>query len=168
MEFQMKRFVEFFLIAWRVRFVFALLVTLAPLASGAEPAASNPLLGLWEVVSVTNLATGTMQPTVREFHMYTASYEMIILAKADRPKIKKSLSNMTAEEVMSQQPIGAGFYQYRIEGDTLVRTAAIALSSYYEGRTVHTEFEVTGDMLTIRDNHSADGQRREWKMRRVE
>jgi len=136
--------------------------------SAAGPAPANPLLGLWEVQSVTNLVTGKVQPSVREFHMYTPSHEMIILAKADRPRIKKSLSDMTAAEVMTQQPIGAGFYEYRIEGHTLIRTAKIALSAYYEGRKVNTEFEVDGDTLTIRDNHSADGQRREWKMRRVE
>ena len=134
---------------------------------GAEPAAS-PLEGLWEVISITNLTTGKVQPKNTEFHMYTESHEMIILTGKDRKIIKKSLSDMTAEEVMSQQPIGAGFYKYRIEGGELIRTAVLTLSAYYVGRTVHTEFELSGDSLTIRDNHSADGQRREWKMRRVE
>ena len=74
----------------------------------------------------------------------------------------------SAEEVMSQQPMGAGFYMYRIEGGELIRTAVLTLSEYYVGRTVHTDFELNGDSLTVRDSHSADGQRREWKMRRVE
>ena len=100
--------------------------------------------------------------------MYTETHEMIILTGKDRKIIKKSLSDMTAEEVMSQQPIGAGFYKYRIEGGELIRTAVLTLSAFYVGRTVHTEFDLDGDSLTIRDSHSADGQRREWKMRRVE
>ena len=152
----------------RTSILAAAMAALLPAAHlGAEPAAS-PLEGLWEVISITNLTTGKVQPKNPEYHMYTATHEMIILTGEDREKIKKSLSDMTAEEVMSQQPIGAGFYKYRIEGGELIRTALLTLSAYYVGRTVHTEFELNGDSLTIRDSHSADGQRREWKMRRVE
>jgi hypothetical protein len=75
---------------------------------------------------------------------------------------------MTPEEVMTQQPIGAGFYEYRVEGGELVRVAQVTLSAYYEGREVHTEFEIDGDTLVTRDSHTADGQTRQWTMRRVE
>ena len=81
----------------------------------AEPATS-PLEGLWEVLSITNLTTGKVQLKNPEYHMYTATHEMIILTGKDRERIKKSLSDMSAEEVMSQQPMGAGFYKYRVEG----------------------------------------------------
>ena len=55
----------------------------------------------------------------------------IILAADNRKKIKKSLSAMTPDEVMTQQPIGAGFYAYRVEGDVLLRVAQVTLSAYY-------------------------------------
>ena len=56
----------------------------------AEPATSS-LEGLWEVLSITNLTTGKVQPKNPEYHMYTATHEMIILTGKDRKRIKKSL-----------------------------------------------------------------------------
>jgi len=134
----------------------------------AEPTAHEQLQGLWRVLEIKNLDTGEVQPMHREFHMYTASHEMIILTGEDRPKLDKSLSDMTADEVMSQQPIGAGFYRYEVRGDKLERTNVAALSAYYEGKTFETEFEVTAETLVTRDRHSADGQLRQWTMERVE
>ena len=145
-----------------------LILLILGIAAYAEPPAATELLGLWEVIEVRDLTAGTVEPERREYHMFTASHEMIILAGKDRKKIKKSLTEMTPEEVMTQQPIGAGFYAYRVEGDTLVRTAQIALSAFYEGREVHTKFEIQGDKLITRDNHPADGHMRQWTMRRVE
>lgn len=132
-------------------------------------AADNPLIGLWRVEKIKNLATGEVAEPHREFHMYSASHEMIILAGKDRPKLTKSLSDMTAAEVMSQQPVGAGFYEIKfVEPGVLSRTALVTLSAFYEGRTVRTEYELKGGRLITRDAHSADGQTREWHMVRVE
>lgn len=100
--------------------------------------------------------------------MYTRSHEMIVLAGSDRPKINKSLSEMTVDEVMSQQPVGAGLYSYRVDGDKLFRTNITALSAFYEGQTFETEFEIDGNTLVTRDRHVADGQLRQWTMQRVE
>ena len=144
-----------------------LLALAATIPSRAEPD-SEALLGLWEVVEIRDLTAGKTQAKRREFHMFTKSHEMIILAGSDRRKIKKSLTEMTADEVMSQQPIGAGFYHYEVKGDKLLRTNIVALSAYYEGSTFTTEFEIDGDTLITRDSHAADGHRREWRMRRVE
>lgn len=141
------------------------------LIAGWMPAtAESPadLLGLWRVTEIRDLTTGETEPGKREYHMYTQSHEMIVLAGEGRTKLKKSLSDMTADEVMSQQPIGAGFYQYRVEGSELVRTAVLTLSAFYEGRTVRTAFEIDGEELTIRDRHAADGHLREWRMERIE
>jgi hypothetical protein len=136
--------------------------------TSVEPSQHQQLLGLWRVVEIENLDTGEVQPANPEHHMYTESHEMIILAGRDRPKINKSISDMSVDEVMSQQPIGAGFYSYRVDGDKLMRTNIIALSAYYEGKTFETEFEVDGDTLVTRDRHAADGDLRQWTMERVE
>ena len=100
----------------------ALIAALLVSPALAEDSAHERLLGLWEVLEIKNLDTGKVQPKNREFHMYTESHEMIILAGHNRKKINKSLSDMTAEEVMSQQPVGAGFYKYEVKGDHLIRT----------------------------------------------
>jgi len=146
----------------------ALILLAFSLSALAEPPAASDLVGLWEVVEIRDLTADKVEPKRREFHMFTESHEMIILAADNRKKIKKSLSDMTPDEVMTQQPIGAGFYAYRIEGDVLVRVAQIALSAYYEGREVRTHFELKGDTLITRDDHPADGHMRQWTMRRVE
>ena len=126
------------------------------------------MLGLWQVTDIRNLTKDEDQPHQREYHMYTAGHEMIVLAGPGRPKLAKSMSDMTAEEVMSQQPVGAGFYSYVIEGDKVTRTNIAALSAFYEGRTVVGEIEIDGDTLIYRDDHSADGDLRQWTMKRVE
>ena len=141
---------------------------LALATAAAAQSSHEALLGLWEVVEVRDLTTGETRQPRREYHMYTRSHEMIVLAGSDRKKIKKSLSDMTAEEVMSQQPIGAGFYRYEVRDGKLLRTNLLALSAYYEGSTFTTEFEIDGDRLVTRDRHSADGHLREWRMRRIE
>ena len=146
----------------------SLILLVLCVCAGAEPPAASGLIGLWEVVEVRDLTAGKVEPKRREYHMFTASHEMIILAGEARERIKKSLADMTPEEVMTQQPIGAGFYEYRVEGDTLVRTAQVTLSAFYEGREVHTQFDLKGDTLITRDDHPADGHMRQWTMRRVE
>ena len=144
----------------------------APLA--AEPAAHKEseqhaqLQGLWQVEEIKNLATGKTQPLSREFHNFTKGHHMVMHAAPGRPVINKSLSDMTVDEIMSQQPVGAGFYSYSVKGGELTRTAKVTLSAYYEGKSFHTKFKVTGDKLTLEDNHSADGQLRRWTLKRIE
>ena len=157
----------------RKRLAFVLLFVAGCSGPATEPVAPAPsqpeqLLGLWRVVEIKNLDTDAVQPVRNEYHMYTESHEMIILAGRDRPKINKSIADMTVDEVMSQQPIGAGFYSYRVYGEKLMRTNIVALSAHYEGQTFETEFEVDGDTLVTRDRHAADGALRQWTMERVE
>ena len=142
-------------------------VLLAACAS-TSTSSNGAILGLWEVTSVRNLAKGLDQPHRREYHMFGETHQMVILAGEDRPKLTKSLSDMTPEEFQSQQPIGAGLYRYELDGQKVVRTNVVALSAYYEGRSFPGELEVSGDTLVLRDSHSADGDLREWTMRRVQ
>lgn len=129
---------------------------------------SHSIEGVWEVISVRNLTRGEVQPHRREFHLFGRTHQMVVLAGEGRPKLTKSLSDMTPEEFQSQQPIGAGFYRYELEDGKITRTNIAALSAYYEGRTFPGEIDVVGDTLVLRDSHSADGDEREWHMRRVQ
>ncbi len=137
--------------------------------SGIILAAAEPALqGLWKVTSLVNLTTGEEEPAHRQWHMFTPTHHMIVLAGSNRPKIPKSFADMTAAEVKGQQPVGAGFYAYEVRGGKLIRTNIMALSAYYEGKTFETEFELRGDTLTLRDRHAAGGDLRQWTLRRVE
>ena len=129
---------------------------------------THSIEGVWEVTSVRNLTRGEVQPHRREFHLFGRSHQMVVLAGEARPKLTKSLSDMTPEEFESQQPIGAGFYRYELENGKITRTNIAALSAYYEGRTFPGEVEFEGDTLVLRDSHSADGDEREWSMRRIQ
>ncbi len=144
----------------------------ALIACGGAPepaAAPEPgIQGLWEVTSVRNLTKGEDQPHRREYHQFGDTHQTVILAGEDRPKLTKSLSDMTPEEFQSQQPLGAGLYRYEWDGEKeVVRTNIVALSAYYEGRSFPGQLELSGDTLVLRDSHSADGDEREWTMRRV-
>ena len=145
----------------------ALMLVFRPPAAGPAASAESAVRGLWEVTAVRNLTKGEDQPYRREFHMFGETHQMVILAGEDRPRLPKSLSDMTPEEFQSQQPIGAGLYRYELDGNRIVRTNIVALSAYYEGGTFEGELEVSGDRLVLRDSHSADGNTREWTMRRV-
>ena len=137
-----------------------------------EPAETVPrqsgIEGLWEVTSVRNLAKGEEQPLRREYYLFGETHHMVVLAGEGRPKLDKSFSDMSPEEIMSQQPVGAGFYRYTLSGTRIERTNVLALSAYYEDRTFPGEVRIEGDTLVMRDSHSADGDMREWTMRRVE
>jgi hypothetical protein len=145
-------------------------VTLLVLALAAPSAfAADPgLQGLWKVVSLDNLTTGAKEASNRQYHMFSASHHMIALAGEGRPKLSKSFADMTAEEVRSQQPVGAGLYSYKRQGGKLIRTNILALSAFYEGKTFETEFEIKGDTLVLRDRHAAGGDLRQWTLERVE
>ncbi|MCG8526103.1 MAG: hypothetical protein MI748_06970, partial [Opitutales bacterium] len=58
--------------------------------------------------------------------------------------------------------------KYEIVDRKIHRTTVFALSEYFEGKLIITEFEVDEQQLIFRDNHHADGQMREWVMRRLE
>ena len=141
---------------------------LAAPAGRKESEQHAQLQGLWAVEQIKNLVTGKVQPFNPEFHVFTKGHHVVVLAGKDRPVVNKSLSDMTVEEVMGQQPVGAGFYFYEVKGGELMRTNRIALSAHYEGKTFRTEFKFTGDKLTLEDNHSAEGQTRQWTLKRVE
>lgn len=147
------------------------LAALISCGTAGEPAAAPEvgIHGLWEVTSVRNLTKGEDQPYRREYHQFGDTHQMVILAGEDRPKLTKSLSDMTPEEFQSQQPLGAGLYRYEWDGESkVVRTNVVALSAYYEGRSFPGELVLSGDTLVLRDSHSADGDEREWTMRRVQ
>lgn len=146
--------------------VLGALLTAGGCSVSNSPEASG-IQGLWEVTSVKNLSTGEVQPHRREYHLFGATHQMVVLAGANRPKLAKSLSDMTADEFLTQQPIGAGLYRYEAADGRITRTNVVALSAYYEGGTFPGEIELNGDTLVLRDSHSADGHEREWTMRRV-
>ena len=58
--------------------------------------------------------------------------------------------------------------EYEVKDGNIHRTTLYALSEYFEGNLIITEYEVDESNLIFRDNHFADGLLREWHMVRVE
>lgn len=85
---------------------------------------------------------------------------MTVGGKEDRPVVNKNFADMTPEEVLSQLPAGGGFMEYQIKEGKIHRTTRYALSEYFEGKLIVTEFEVDSNNLVFRDNHHADGHLR--------
>lgn len=140
----------------------------APRNSEKETVCQNPLQGVWRVVEQRDVTAGTTAMSRPSYQIFTDKYQMVLSGAKDRPKIKKSFKDMTAAEIQSQLPVGAGFLSYRIEGNRIIRKTLIALSAYYEGQEYETEFKLDGDRLVLRDNHLADGHIHEWILERVE
>ena len=110
--------------------IFALLYL--AIVPGREPDAAR-VHGLWEVTSVRNLTTGQLQPHRREYQLFGKTHQMVVLAGAGRPKLTKSLSDMSPEEILSQQPIGAGLYQYEVEDSKISRTNVLRFPPITKG-----------------------------------
>ena len=135
---------------------------------GEQEKSLNPLQGVWKVVEERDLSTGIVEQSMPAYQIFTERCQMVLSAEKNRPKIEKSFKDMTQAEIRSQLPVGAGFLEYHIEGNHIVRTTKIALSAYYEGQVYKTEFEIRGDTLILRDSHLADGHTHQWTLLRLE
>ncbi len=137
---------------------------------GCAPARDGTALiqGVWKVNKIVDLDQKTETDPGSMYYVVTKRFIMTVGGKEDRPVIKKNFANMTPEEILSQLPAGAGIMEYEVKDGSIHRTTLFALSEYFEGKLIVTEFEVDTDKLVFRDNHHADGHLREWRMTRVE
>lgn len=129
---------------------------------------SEPLLGVWKVTREVDLTDHTVTDPENSHYLFTKAHIMTGGGKEVRPIVEKNFAHMTHGEILSQLPTGAGFMKYEIKDGKIHRTVLWALSEFFEGKTIVTEFEVTSDSLILRDDHHADGHLREWHMTRVE
>ena len=135
---------------------------------GCSPDTSNPLVGVWKVTNIVDLDEKTESDPGNMHYILTEGFIMTVGGKEDRPVVNKNFADMTPEEVLSQLPAGAGLMDYEVKDGKIHRTTRFALSEYFEGKLIITEFEVDANNLIFRDNHHADGHLREWHMIRVE
>ncbi len=142
-----------------------------PIASAAPARSADPipagLPGLWQSVSETDLTTGEVSLSGNAHTIITRTHMMSLGGAPNRPKLAKRFYEMTAAEVLSQLPAGGSFMSHAIVNGKIHRTVIFALSAYFEGMAIETEYELTNDTLILRDAHSADGHLREWRLRRV-
>jgi hypothetical protein len=138
------------------------------LSCTSEPPQSSLLQGVWKVTKEIDLTDNTLTDPGNAHFVFTSSHTMNGGGKEERPIVTKNFAHMSAEEIKSQLPTGAGFMSYKIVDGNIHRTVLWALSEFFEGRTIVTEFEVTKDTLVLRDDHHADGHLREWHMVRIE
>lgn len=131
-----------------------------------DPAALLP--GVWKVTLERDLTANTETDPENAHFVFTRRHIMNAGGKEERPVVEKNFAHMTAEEIKSQLPTGAGFMRYEIKDGKIHRTVLWALSEFFEGTTIVTEFEVTENNLILRDDHHADGHLREWHMVRIE
>lgn len=137
---------------------------------GCKPATDkrSEIQGVWKVSKIVDLTDATESDPGNSHYMISAKYIMTVGGQEDRPIVENNFALMTYEEILSQLPAGGGFMEYEIVDGNIHRTTRFALSEFFEGKLIVTEFELNGDSLVFRDNHHADGHLREWHMVRVE
>ncbi len=135
---------------------------------GKESGTRSELEGVWKVVRIENLDTGEKSDPGNTHYVVTKRHIMTVGGKDDRPVVEKNFADMSPDEILSQLPAGGGFMEYEIVDGKIHRTTQFALSEFFEGNLIVTEFEVSEGRLLFRDDHHADGQLREWHMVRVE
>jgi hypothetical protein len=135
---------------------------------GCAPDQPTQLQGVWKVTNIRDLDENTDSDPGNMYYVITKGYIITVGGKEDRPVVNKNFANMTPEEVLSQLPAGGGIMEYQVKDGKIHRTTRFALSEYFEGKLIITEFEVDAENLVFRDNHHADGHLREWHMVRVE
>jgi hypothetical protein len=154
-----------------IRLVIRLLLLggIAPFSqSGCAPETPNLLVGVWKVSNIIDLDEKTESDPGNMHYILTEGFIMTVGGKEDRPVIEKNFADMDQRELLSQLPAGGGFMEYEVKDGKIHRTTRYALSEYFEGKTIITEFEVDKKHLVFRDNHHADGHLREWHMLRIE
>lgn len=117
-------------------------------------------MGVWTVTNIVDLDEKTESDPGNMHYILTEGFIMTVGGKEDRPVVNKNFADMTPEEVLSQLPAGGGFMEYQIKEGKIHRTTRYALSEYFEGKLIVTEFEVDSNNLVFRDNHHADGHLR--------
>ena len=135
---------------------------------GCTQKSGNPLIGVWKVKKIVNLDEQTESDPGNMHYILTEGFIMTVGGKEDRPIVNKNFADMAPEEILSQLPAGGGFMEYEVKDGNIHRTTLYALSEYFEGNLIITEYEVDESNLIFRDNHFADGLLREWHMVRVE
>ncbi len=135
---------------------------------GRQDDSPSMIQGVWRVTKILNLDSKEETDPGDTHYVVTKRHIMTVGGKEDRPIVEKNFANMSPEEILSQLPAGGGFMEYEIVGGKIHRTTKFALSEFFEGKLIQTEFEVDRKHLVFRDNHHADGALREWHMVRVE
>ena len=143
-------------------------VTLSFFLTACNTEEKDPLIGVWKVTKIVNLDEKTESDPGIMHYIVTDGYIMTLGGKDERPIINKTFADMTPDEVLSQLPAGGGFMEYELKDGNIHRTTLFALSEFFEGKLIITEYEVDETNLVFRDDHHADGQLREWHMVRVE
>ena len=126
------------------------------------------IVGVWEQISVENLTTGAVDSLANVHYIFTKGYISSIGGAQDRPVIEKNFAKMECDEIKTQLPAGGGFMEYYIKDNKIHRTTIFAMSAYFIGREIITDFELKNDTLTLTDNHHADGNLRRWTFKRLE
>ena len=128
----------------------------------------NRLIGTWKVISKQNLISSEFEEIPKNYyHLFSEDYHMVLATPENRSKVFKDWKAMTDKDVRSQLPIEGGVLKYEIRGNAIYSYYISAIRASNEGNRIIDEFEFLEDTLIYRNDHSNDGQKREWKLVRI-
>jgi hypothetical protein len=112
---------------------------------------TNPLVGVWERISLMRGSTQGQPPAAPEFLILTADgYFSESELPEGREKVNKPLDQMTKEELVARfQRTAASRGTYTIKGNVLTRKHIADLNPRAEGTDQVRNFRFDGDILVL-------------------
>lgn len=112
---------------------------------------TNPLVGVWERISLMRGATQGQPPAAPEFLIISADgYFFESELPEGREKVNKPLDQMTKEELLDRfRRTAASRGTYTIQGNVLIRKHIADLNPSAEGSDQVRNFRFDGDILVL-------------------
>ncbi len=126
----------------------------APAPAPAEPTApANPLHGVWSMSTMTPADGGaTIDPSQSGVFIFTESHYSAVysLGAEPRPMAAVAFTPTSEEKVAQYDTISVNTGAYEVRGSTITFRPMVAKSSEFVGGEATMDFEINGDVLTLR------------------
>jgi len=122
-------------------------------ATPPEPAApANPLAGAWSVSAITGADGVTIDPAQPGLFVFTDGHYSAVYTPGAEPRPASATHFVaTDEEALAQfQSFIVNAGTYSVDGSTITFRPSIARAPEFVGGQATAEFEIAGDVLTLR------------------
>jgi len=150
----------------------------APETEPATPTSTNPLQGVWSVTAIDpGDGSAVIDPSQPGLYIFARGYYSAVFAREAKARVPAATAfSPTPEEMVAQyESIIVNTGTYEISGSTVTFRPIIAKSPGFVGGQSTSEFETSGDVLTLRetstvaaDGTAAPGANTTMTLRRVE
>ncbi len=118
----------------------------------ATPAPVNPLQGVWSVTAIDpGDGSAAIDPSQPGLYIFAEGHYSAVFAPGGEPRVNSATAFVpTSEEMLAQyQSIIVNTGTYEISGSTVTFRPIIAKSPEFVGGQETSEFQTSGDLLTL-------------------